>query len=94
MEVKPVIFPAGTGEVWHDTAADGIANGGHHDWNSGGRPLRSKSSWRAICDDHGRPELHQLRDAVGILLNRAFRPAILQTQILSLDITELMEPLP
>ena len=56
--------------------------------------MRSKSSWRAICDDHGRPELHQLRDAVGILLNRAFRPAILQTQILSLDITELMEPLP
>ena len=28
------------------------------------------------------------------MLNRAFRPAILQTQILSLDLTELMEPLP
>ena len=57
----------------------------------GGRVMSEPQS---RLEARSRPELHQLRDAVGILLNRAFRPAILQTQILSLDITELMEPLP
>ena len=80
MEVKPVILPPGRARFGDDTVANRIANGGHHDWDSGGRPLRRKSSWRAIRDDHGRPELYQLRDAVGVLLDRALRPAIFQTR--------------